>query len=195
MKKIFVQKTLKYDPTEYGKYSLYQGYCSSAVQKSNPAICEDIIPHLSSTPTRIFSSPLLRAKQTTLFFQKKYNVKKIEIVAELSEVIFDLKKLVSETEFEQQGSFLVRKRFIESFKKDTLAESRYHIQSRLRKVITMFELLPQGFYLVVTHSFFMKLMEIYMKEKDIFENPDLITKFFDVKRRTYEFGEGFSFTL
>ena len=191
MSTFYFRKTLEYDPTFNNKYDKYDGYTRIALQNVEPKI----IPHQThkldipkdiSMP--VFSSPHKRARQTA---KKYFQVKDIEILEDLREIRFDMHTLLSKKEYQSKKSNFVRKRFIEAFISDELEESRDNIKTRLDFVINKLKKLEPANYLVISHSFFLKILECYLVEKDLFKNPMLFKKYFDPKCRTYDFGSGF----
>jgi hypothetical protein len=186
MKKIIVRKTLKYDPTLGGTYSKYDGYCLITGRIADPGIVVGQKLICENNVKKIFCAPDTRSRES---------VKNGVVVAELREVKFDLKKLVSEGEYEKFGSELVRLRFLEMFVKDELVENRKEIKQRIDSLINQIMKLSDGKYLVVSHSFFMKILEAYLQEKDVFEKPEKLSGYLNPQQRTYNFGEGFEFEI
>jgi broad specificity phosphatase PhoE len=189
MKKIVVRKIFSYDPTFAGKYSKYVGYALIAKKKLDPSI-EDGEAFKKNFDT-VFCSSLKRGIQSA----KRYSNTKIEKLSLLDEISFDLTQLLSKEEYKRFGSNLVRQRFVEAFVTDNLDESRKSLKSRIKILIKKLEELPEGDYLLVSHSFFMKIVEVFLKEDSLFDNPDLVRKHFNTDNKTYEFGSGFEFKL
>lgn len=195
MKKIFVRKIFPYDPTFNGKYSKYDGYKLIALQKNSPNINKIINIEPIELNSLIFTSPLKRAEETAGSISKKLKLNSIVIVKELSEVLFDLQNLVSKDEYEKFGSALVRKRFIEAFISDELEESRGKLEKRIKKLLKKIERLPDGNYLLISHSFFMKILQVYLKENKLFLEPEILRKEFNYRKKTFDFGKGFDFQM
>lgn len=194
MKKIIVSKTLAYDPTFGGQYSRFDGYSLITLQQKSPKISSMT---LLKTPkvkvNAIFCSPLRRGVQTAEIFGQVLNQGNIIEVEELKEVLFDLKSLVSENEFKEKGSTLVRQRFIDAFIQDQLLESRTRLKERAESLLQRIANLDGRTYLLISHSFFMKLLQIYLKNNNLFDQPELLQKYFDVTKKTFDHGDGFSF--
>lgn len=195
MKKIQFRKVLKYDPTIEGTYTLYQGYSKSVKHETDPEIISIQHTKLKYKPDCILSSPLLRARKTAEVFATEYGISEIILHNDLIEIPFNLNKLVSETEFIQKGSTWVRKRFIESFISNSLEEKHASINKRIDNVLTMLYHSSESRFLLISHSFYMKIFEAYLEYPELFKNPELIRNKFDFKRKTYSFGEGFIFQL
>ncbi len=189
------RKILKYDPTFAGTYSKYDGYQIIGTQEIDPEIeknqeNEIQIPENLLFP--VFSSSLKRGIQTT---QRYFDVNYITALDELKEVKFDLRNLLTHHEYEKFGSNLVRERFIEAFINDSLLEKREDIKKRILFLQNLFSNLVEGNYLVISHSFFMKIFDTYILNKNIFEKPDLLRSIFDYREKTFDFGEGFNFRV
>ena len=191
MKKIFVRKVFPYDPTLNNRYSKYEGYLKIGRQTIDPGIINSRIIDSSNVIDRVYCSPRKRAIESASLTGKE-----IIVLKELNEIVFDLSNLVSEEEYIKLGSNLVRERFINSFVDDTLMESRSEIKKRVESLIQKIKKLSDREYLFISHSFFMKILETYLKTDDrLFEKPRLLEKYFDYKKKTYNFREGFEFNL
>lgn len=192
---IYFRKILEYDPTFNGRYDEYGGYSKITLQEADPVIITNQsykldIPENIFKP--IFSSPLRRAKQTA---NKYFQTEEIDILNDLREIKFDMHKLLSESEYQKERSNLVRERFIEAFINDELAENRQNIEARVNSVLKKLRKLEPNNYLVISHSFFLKIMECYLIEKELFKNPTLIKDHFNPLKKTFEFGKGFDVEL
>jgi hypothetical protein len=197
MKNFYARKIFPYDPTYGGKYSKYNGYCLSASNKTDPHIIGKADIKIERRDNlHILSSPLQRAKDTAEALAEELHIADIAYLAELSEIPFDMKQMLSNDEYERFGSNLVRERFIEAFFSDTLSEKRNTLQKRIKKLIANLSRLPNGNYVIVSHSFFLKLVQIYLTVGDlIFEQPKLVEEYIDPTEKTFDNGKGFDFSL
>ncbi len=196
MKNITVLKIFPYDPTFHQKYDRYDGYALSTLQFEAPQVTEDLQLHFRKDFNQpIICSNLLRSKQTAQKIADRLGSYNIESLKTINEVKFDLNKLLSKKEFNKSGSNLVRKRFINCFIEDNLTEKRENIKKRIHSLLSYLETLPDGNYLVISHSFFMKILETYLTHKNLFEKPEILKQTLNYHNKTYNFGEGFSFTL
>lgn len=195
-KKIFLRKIFPYDVTQKEKYSLFEGFCRSSLQISNPPILSNFTMPISALKNvdAVFTSPLLRARQSAHYFAKS-SKKSPVILHELCEVKFDLKALITEKEFGEFGDDLVRERFLRSFINDSLLESRNSIEQRIHKLLDFLQKQPHDAVLLVSHSFFMKILACFLKEPTLFQKPEVLQKHFPTDKKTYQFGEGFLFSL
>ncbi|QQS39195.1 histidine phosphatase family protein [Candidatus Woesebacteria bacterium] len=194
MKNIFVRKIFPYDPTVNGKYSRYEGYCKITLREEDPGI---IFENELKTPENIsiiFCSELKRAIESANAYYG--NNLEIERLSELNEILFELPLLVGRRDFEKYGSIIVRERFFKLLIEDRLNEKQADIKSRIINTIDKLNKLPEGNYLLISHSFYMKLFELYLKygNFNFFQNNDF-ENIINFENKLYEFGEGFDFRL
>ncbi len=162
----------------------------------NSLLSHKIDPH-SLKPKRlklpqglVYYSPLKRSKECLL---KNKNTK-YKLTKELKEVKFSI-PVQKRSGLIKKTSYTVREEFIKQFIADTLLESRKKIftdiQNLLNKIIL--EKKPVS---LVSHSFRLKLYESFIKTRGkILKNPQLIKKFINPNKRTYDFGEKFKISL
>lgn len=185
MKKVKVRKTLEYDPTCGGRLGRYEGFCRIVLGLEDPGI----LPgqnKLKKKTGLVLCSTKGRAKESVAGGKS---------TSLLDEVRFDLSKMVTSEEYEQYGSNLVRTRFVEAFEKDELKEKRKEIKARVEGVLKLLKSVPEEKILLVSHSFFMKVLEVYLLHRDLFEKPQLLKECFNTDKKTYNFGEGFDFEI
>ncbi|MEK7497973.1 MAG: histidine phosphatase family protein, partial [Patescibacteria group bacterium] len=186
--KIYIRKTFKYNPCHSG-LPKYESYEAVTRQTYSPEIIMPEKHEKFDLPT--FCSSLIRCVQTA----KATSCGKTVELDDLREIKFSLHDLVSKKEFETDGSVLVRKRFIEAFIKDTLLESRTQTKKRMDSLLKKLKNLPDRDYLLVSHSFYMKILQGYLCDKELFRKPRLLRKYFDPLVKTFENGEGFEFDV
>ncbi len=114
----------------------------------------------------------------------------------LKEVLFDLKKFCSFGEFKKEGSVMVRKKFKEFFIADMLPEKRSSLFKGIKLILKRIEKMKEKEILVISHSFKLKLIEVYLKTNGkIEQNPKLIHLFIKEDEKTFDFEDGFDITL
>ncbi len=196
--KVDVIKIGKYDPTQAGKFSKYEGYCLSTSEKIDHSLteegCHDLAKHAPPIKEFLYHSTLLRGIQTAACLPKTENCKIIPLI-ELREVPFALENLLSAKEFEENGSTLVRARFVEAFVDNTLLETRQQIQDRLQNILNILRISNGEATTLISHSFLMKILESMMNDIDVFNDPNLLAQVIPSDKKTYPFGEGFSFEI
>ncbi len=204
-KQIFIFKTGVYDPLIAG-LDKYDSYELVTTQQYSPPITRSqtlekiklhIEPKIKQTKTQLFCSYENRTFETARLFSESYFKKKLEIVSlyEINEIKFSLKSLLTKTEYDICGSNLVRERFIEHFIKDQLLESRRQIEKRMKSFLKRVQLLPEGQHIFFSHSFYMKLLQIYLDNRSLFSKSTISKEAFDPTRRTFDCCEGFEIRM
>ena len=194
MQQILVRKIFCYDPTFDDTYSRYQGYSKICLREEDPGISKNEEVLVPKKICKIYCSSLTRGKETAKEYTRYTNMD-YEVISELNEIMFDLTALLSEEEFEKYGNNLARKRFIDNFIDDKLMESREEIKARIDVLLENAKGLPDGDYVLISHSFLMKILETYLKDPSLFNNPKILRKHFNSSKRTYNFGQGFDFDV
>jgi broad specificity phosphatase PhoE len=194
MKNLFFMKIGPYNSLQKG-LSKFESLKLLTLQKIDPTInineIHKYLPnHLISDFDLIITSNLRRSKETAKYLTKTIFKKNIPVFSTdlLNEVKFDISKFCSKEEYEKQGSNLIRKKFIESFIKDNLIESRKDIKQRMDKFENLIANENKKI-LCISHTFFMKLYIIYKKERNLFQKPKILNKYLDPNKRIFEFCE------
>lgn len=192
-------KVGKYDPTLDGKYDRYTGLCFSAKLASDPPLSPDaeetLMPAVtSSQSTVVFHSTLLRGRQSAEVFQKHRHTPLIPN-PDLNEIPFSLSDFVTAEEYDRERSVPVRKRFTEAFAADTLLEKRKNIIERAKRVNALLTSLDEPAVTLISHSFFMKVLEATLNGEDLDEEPELLKNRIKPEESTYHFGGGFVFDI
>lgn len=174
--------------------SLYESYNLVAANAANPNIHRaQLSNRLSAFKNyQIASSPLKRARQTADAVQSKYR-----IVEELKEVEYSMKQLLSEAQFQRLGdkaTTYARIRFFEALFNNELDESLHEVHIRVERLVTKLSQYNKP-VLAVSHGFFMKYLEFYLRDKHAALNYSEFQEFYDGTHPTYEFLEGFEVEL
>lgn len=194
-----VRKIARYDPTMGGKYTKYDGYCLSTKFAIDPPLVEGAYEEVYEAVRTlraniVLHSVLLRGRQTAEYISKTRGVNSMKL-PDLNEIPFSLAQLVTEDEYTQFGSNLVRARFIRAFEDDSLLEKRNDIQDRVKRIYDFLRELDEPSVALVSHSFFMKILEAIVKNVPIFEEPSRLSEVINLGQRTYPYATGFDFTL
>lgn len=199
--RVEVLKIARYDPTLGGRYSKYGGYNLSASEQSDPPIvsdaCAEIEINIKDLQSRIyFHSTRLRGKQTADCIKSLKSGILIEC-PEIKEIPFSMMSLLSEEEFVAKGSNLVRQRFTQAFVDDKLLESRDQIKNRITKLLSILNTVKNDYASVglISHSFFMKILEGIVTGVPVFDVPEKVRKLIPYDQKTYPFGGGFKFEV
>jgi Histidine phosphatase superfamily (branch 1) len=192
---VFVRKIAQYHP-EHDGLDRYDGYEEITTKRFDPPIvATDETVVLPEGVAAIVSSDALRAKQTVDLYTKSIALP-TSFSPLFTEVTFSLKKRVTKDEYQEYGSNLVRERFIQAFVSDALDESREELKLRIRSCLTVIEEQKAHDLLVISHSFFMKILEIYVKtDAMLFDQPELFAEHVDPTKKLYNFNTGFDFEI
>lgn len=177
-----ITKILPYNPYGEDESQKYPYVCDLLSQKIDPPSLEP--GSLNCYGKRVFVSPLRRSIECV----DKASAESFEMSELLQEIPFSLGKFCGEAEFVQQGSTAVRNAFVQAFISDGLNISHQRLKKELE---LLFELGKDNEdALFVSHTFRMKLIEIYSKVGDgLFSNPKIISKYLDVDKHLYNFGD------
>lgn len=194
----YIRKIFRYDPTLGGVYSKYYGYCLSTEESLDPPMLPGEAPVHEHTPAHvdiIVTSPLLRATESAFVWRSGFlNKPEIMVLAEIAELRIDLAEMLTEEEFQDHGSTLVRKRFVDGFIDDTLPIKRDAIIKRIetaQSILHRFE-----HVLVISHSFFMKVWQCYQYTNGkVTTKPELLAQYINPDIKTFEFGAGFDIII
>jgi hypothetical protein len=142
---------------------------------------------------KIFVSNSKRARQTYEFLSAEDIISplaKYHETAMLNEIRFDMHALCTPAEYKQQGSDIVRERFLDFFIADCLLESRADIRKRFEELKNITEENKKFKILFISHTFNIKLFQIYLAEGErFFSNPQIIKNYINPKVRIMEFLE------
>jgi broad specificity phosphatase PhoE len=182
----------KYDPTIEGRVSKYEGYCLSTEEKHDPPLTYDAYKDFvdrSPYSGPILSSTLRRGMQTADILPKIPGTTVIPLAA-LREIPFSLLEMVTREEFEDRegGSRLVRIRFVEKFVENKLLQSRAQIEDNLEQLLSTLSKVEGENVVIISHSFFLKVLEAYVTGFDIFKNPEVLAQFISPNTKTFPFG-------
>ncbi len=132
----------------------------------------------------VLTSPRKRA----LTCINKNSALSVTTYSELNEIAFSLQDFCTENDFLENGSTAVRAAFAHAFMEDKLSISHKQLQTELINILALSkEAVPP---LCVSHTFRMKLLEIYKKIGDeLFSDPRIIKEHIDYKTHLYKFSE------
>lgn len=193
MHKLIFRKICAYNPTLNGKTTRFDGYNQITKGLVDPSI-EPLKAELAESldvSSPIFASSLQRGRDSAQLWSKKLGIEQIYYLNELAEIKFILEDLLTEEEYNLHGSPLVRERFVSAFIQDKLPESRQQIERSVKSVFESVLAQSTGEYLLISHSFKMKIIEAYIHEKGLFSNPELLKDFIKPQEKTYPFTQGF----
>lgn len=184
MKAIFVRHAdLKYPYNNYDRLSL-KHLDLLATEKIQPQINRrlakaKIKKHIADgfmaidEVDAIYYSSTPRAKETAAVLAETLNVTELKELLYLHEIAFSPKKLVSLTDFERNGMDAVRVALYKAIAQGTADESHKTILERIREVEHLLRCNKNRTIVIVTHGFFMRLLQIaFLQNKLTFNISD-----------------------
>ncbi len=194
MKKIIFLRTAPYDYLIKG-LNLCESFDAVAKKEIDVPLRDDArIIFENNFPKgiygEVFCSPRLRSKQTARFLTK--NPKSL---AFLSEVSYSMGDFITQKVFFDKYNVpnLTRTRvaFVNALIKNKLQESYLEVILRVKKVLEK-AISSDYDQIFISHGFFLKIIEAYIKDPSIEYIPSNLLKYFDGKKETFHFCEGFN---
>jgi len=173
MKFIKIPKYNLYPDTQ--KEDIFEYICNILNQTEDP---ETLEKGSIDNEELLYCSPLKRSTQSI-------SQEKFIILNQLREIPFELKNLISEDDYEREGSIAVRRAFKEAFISDKLLISREQIQKENEYILSL-----EKNAVFLSHTFRIALILIQIKTKNqIYKNPKLVNKYIDENKKIMEFKE------
>lgn len=191
MKKIYFLRTAPYNYQLKGM-DLYDSFNAVATRTRDVSINKEainfVLPRVIKEAQKIFSSPAKRSVQTARLFGKP------SVFKELYEVNYSMHEFIEKEDFFKEGKPNVtkaRKAFVRALIKNELKETYASVMRRIEELL--FILLPQeqAGCIVISHGFFLKILEAYTLDSSIKKYPNKLLKYFSGDTETFHFGEGF----
>jgi broad specificity phosphatase PhoE len=197
-KQIYFLRSAPYDYAIPG-VNLYQSFNLVARKVLSPPIQENKIDNISrrllytlKDTQVVFSSAQKRSIDTAKLIGK--NVKVLDV---LKEVEYFMEDFITEEEFYENGVANVQKArtaFVHGFIENKLQEKYVDVISRIEILLSILYNVPEDKVVLFSHGFYLKIIEAYIKEPEIKDNPNNLLSYFDGKSETFKFCEGFIIT-
>ena len=195
-KQIFFIRTAPYT-YKIKNHNLYESFNVVATRKKDISLRRDSseyflrnIPKVVFSIDLVFCSPTKRSIKTAKFITSKP-----QVFHELYEVFYSMNNFINEVEFfdadKKPNVQKARTGFVQGLINNRLQESYGQAIRRVEDILKILEQVTDGKVVVVTHGFFLKIIEAYIKDKSIKNNPRRLLKYFDGKKETFKFCEGF----
>lgn len=177
--------------------NLYQSFDLVARKKYDPHLIERAgdffkqnVPKEVFHTQESFTSSDKRCIQTADFLEVSYETSPL-----LSEVRYIMGNLIKESEFfEQNGKPNVnkaRKVFVNNLIGNKLEESYASVISRIDKLMTIIKQNELTCITMFSHGFYLKIIEAYIKNPSIKDDPCKLLQYFNGSNETFRFCEGF----
>lgn len=194
MKKIYILKTAPYSYKIDG-LSLYDSFSLVGEKKLDPSIkiekfeiFKKNISEYIDTSQIIFCSNLKRSIQSAQMFKKK-----IIILGILREIDFSMIQIMDAHNFKEDPKSIMtaRRNFVNGLINNQLTESFIDVIRRIEKLLLYLQTRDEMEIIIFSHGFFMKILEAFLRNKELKNKPKILSKYFDGSRETFNFGEGF----
>lgn len=117
----------------------------------------------------------------------------------LNGINFSMKQLISKEVFEKKDYsktiIQARQVFVNNFFENKLTESKISLAKRIENFLEIIKKSKEDKMLCVGHSFYLKLLNIYLEDKNIFNNKNLLIKKFNPEKKPYNFLDGFKYII
>lgn len=197
MKKIFVIRSAPYDYLIKGK-TLYESFDLVAQGKFSPKINNEIGRKLlglifkqeNKNDIFVICSRRKRSIETAQIITKKIRATNL-----LIEVDYKMGEFISETSFygthDKPDVDKARRSFVNALIHDKLQEKYNSVMSRIEKIVKVVSSADEKYIVLISHGFFMKIIEAYIRDPKIKNNPKKLLKYFSGRHETFHFCEGF----
>lgn len=177
--------------------NLYNSFDYVAQSKHDVSISSasaDLITHLRCNlvgKQKVYCSPRKRSIQTAKLISGKIN-----IVDELVEIRFNMSDFITERNFfNHKGEPRVRharKLFVSALISNKLEEKYIDVLQRVKSILNTITDDTSKKITFVTHGFIMKVIEAYIRDPSIQNNPAKLRKYFTGNSETFKFCEGYT---
>lgn len=157
---------------------------------SNAATFSRMLNKIAKT-AQVFCANDKRAFQTALLFAK--HPIKLDV---LHEIRYGMNQVMPKAVFFGTGNkpniVIARRSFAEALARDGLAEDYSKVSNRTVKLLDYIKSVKGEAAVLISHGFFMKFVEIYLKENAISQDTGLFLKHFKEDSSMFGFCEGIS---
>ncbi len=178
--------------------TLYQSFDDVARRKSDPPLRKNAnvlfleqIPHISAKQYLVLYAPSKRSKQTAEFFEKA-TMREEPLLAEIE---YSMQQVIDEELFyDSTGKpdiMRARQSFVDSFIHNTLEEPYREVIGRIEKLLDQLKQEQYSTIMLISHGFFLKVIESYIRDKGIVDDPIQLKFYFTGETETFHFCEGF----
>ncbi len=186
---------------EFGRLNIYQSFTSVSKGEVFAPLSLSASDDLNGKKfefqvgdiTNIFTASSGQTLETGKMFVKHYKHLRLVSTELLNPILFDMENLISEKDFFSMdldnALNVARTNFVKSFYKGKLKESKNNLVKRFDQLLQLLKSNPKS--VVIGHAFFLKLLEIYLFNKEAFESEDALLKAFNPNQRPFNALEGF----
>lgn len=181
---------------DYNKLSLDQ-LNDLALQNINPSVNEEAARKriassvlLKEAFDVIYVSPSARTMETAKIINQYTEIKNIEILDELKEILFTPKDLVDKKKYQRSGLQAVREGLFEALENGSNTENLQDIIARISRLENKIVSTTQSSVLIITHGFLLRVLQLYFKQPKEIINAKSLNEAVN-----YDYVSGFSVSI
>jgi broad specificity phosphatase PhoE len=199
-KNVYFIRSAKYDYNVRG-LDLYDSFDLLAGCKIDPPIdngvegCRKVLENYAKIPkVSVFCADDKRCFQTALLISAQPRRLKL-----LSEINYSMANILTKDQFFDEDGVpnieKARKMFVDAIMGNRLQEGYVDMISRVKTLINVLKNEEAVDIIAISHGFFMKIIEAYVKDRLIEYEPERLRLIFDVNKISFDFLEGFVLDL
>lgn len=191
---IYVIRTAPYT-YQLPQLDLYESFDLIALHKADPLLLpfdrktKKKLQNIISVSADVWCAPDTRSIQTAKYMEAKPMVHN-----QLAEIGYSMSEIISRTAFyDNQGKPKVdsaRRSFFSQLVSNRLTESYTQVIKRIEELMDIIQRNNTNL-VCISHSFFMKVLETYIRDKKIKNDPHLLLSYYDGSTKAYDFLSGF----
>lgn len=195
MKKIYFLRSAPYKYAIKGE-DLYDSFNEVAKKTHNPKLSSYAknyllthVPDDAVVNSLVFYSPNFRSKHTAKLISP--NIKKLPSLLEIG---YQMEDFISKEEFFKDNTpnvKLARMLFVNALVTNRLQEKYNSVLERIRDALDRCSKTQQTKIVVISHGFFLKVIEAFIRDPKIVRDPSRLIHYFDGTAETFKFCEGF----
>lgn len=197
MKKIYILRSAPYDYLVKGK-TLYESFDLVAQGKFSPKVNKEVGKQLlvptfkQKNPNDIF---VICSRQKRSIETAQFIANKIQTTNLLIEVGYKMDDFISKKSFYSKNGKpdvdKARRNFVSALIRNKLQEKYNSVINRIEKIFEIIRNTDEKYVVLISHGFFMKIIEAYIKDAEIKNSPKKLLKYFSGRHETFHFCEGF----
>ena len=195
MKKAFFIRSAPYDYLVEG-LDLFDSFEAVIQKKYNPPLLETGKKTLKeNVPNEVFNTKIVySSSEKRCIDTGKLITKNVITLPLLSEIEYSMYDFIDKENFYKEGKPDVnkaRKAFVNGLINNKLQEKYIHVINRIEELMKFILNNDKDNAVYISHGFFLKVIEAYIRDKSIKDNTKRLLEYFDGSHETFKFCEGY----